>query len=347
MKKFFKTLAIALTLCAVAFLVYLVFKSKNVESVEIVGQVQTLYVAGDDIDFENAKLKVTYKNGNIKMVDINSKNVDVAMFSADTVKHGTMILTYKSYKFNIDYDVVDMGAWYLSKNEATTPSGSVIKNYSEDGSDGVSKTNTMFYLHSGGAVEYYKYDGTNWFMFDGRVDKSYKYSISGDTMTIDLDGDIYELKADYQKKGYMNLVSTKLTHSSTDPDLVSKKQVMEFKPSQKFKDKDYRPVSSVTLDDTECYADANATVESGKEVVTFKRGENLDSASKRSSNEINIFIKVTYRDDFMNTIYVNVCDEMIKNYTLNTNSVTTTATPSFFEISYENSRCVIYYRVAA
>ena len=66
MKKFILIFLSVLCIAGVGALGYLMFNAKSIASIEIEGQMQTIYVAGQDIDFENAKLKVTYKNGSVK-----------------------------------------------------------------------------------------------------------------------------------------------------------------------------------------------------------------------------------------------------------------------------------------
>ena len=56
MKKFILIFLAAICVAGVVALGYLVFNAKTIATVEIEGQMQTIYVAGQDIDFENAKL---------------------------------------------------------------------------------------------------------------------------------------------------------------------------------------------------------------------------------------------------------------------------------------------------
>ena len=67
MKKFILIFLSVICVAGVVALGWLIFNSKSIASIEIDGQIQTLYIAGQDIDFEGAKLKVTYKNGNVKI----------------------------------------------------------------------------------------------------------------------------------------------------------------------------------------------------------------------------------------------------------------------------------------
>ena len=350
MKRFLAILIVAIMLCGVGYLGYLIFLSKNIQTVEIVGNVQTIYIAGDDLDLQDAKLKITYKNGNIKMVDITDKNVDIANFSADTVKNdGKMILSYKSFKFEIDYDVIEKGSWYLSKMTSKTSLSQYTTEYTEDGKNDSIQTTKFVYLDSNGVLQYYVRDESKWLMYDGRVDKDYNYTIKDDTIFVNLDGEVYEMKSAYDTKGYMNIVSTKLTRDSVDPDIITKKEELEFKPSQLLIELKYRTALSVELDDYSYNSADITTVSIGgtdyDNVVRFKRGENLNSAAKRSTNKIKLFLKVTYIDTFMSEVYVNICDEMIRVNTFVTKEVTNF---DYFLVTYEGKPSIsIRYLVYA
>ena len=54
MKKVIVVFLVILCSCGVGYLGYLIFRSKNIDTVELVGNMQTLYVVGDEIDFEDA-----------------------------------------------------------------------------------------------------------------------------------------------------------------------------------------------------------------------------------------------------------------------------------------------------
>ena len=71
MKKIVWIVLAILCACGLGYIGYVIFQAKNIETVEISGNMQTLYVVGEDLNFGDAKLKVTYKNGNIRMVDMN------------------------------------------------------------------------------------------------------------------------------------------------------------------------------------------------------------------------------------------------------------------------------------
>jgi hypothetical protein len=53
---------------------YVIFGSKNISKVEVEGNAQTIYLLNetDTPDFQDAKLKITYKSGDVKYVDLKS-----------------------------------------------------------------------------------------------------------------------------------------------------------------------------------------------------------------------------------------------------------------------------------
>ena len=111
MKKFILIFLVVVCLGGIGYLGYVIFNAKSIKTVEIAGNMQTLYIVGEDIDFQDAQLKVTYKNGDIKMVDLNEKNVDVTLFSTSLQTHGKMKLIYKSEILEVEYDVIGQGLY--------------------------------------------------------------------------------------------------------------------------------------------------------------------------------------------------------------------------------------------
>ena len=120
MKKMIVIFLIILCSCGIAYVGYLIFRSKNIDKVELVGKIQTVYVVGDEIDYEDAKLKVTYKNGNIKMIDLDSKSVDIEYFSTSVETNAKMNILYKSETIEVEYNVLRKGAYYLNSSETKT-----------------------------------------------------------------------------------------------------------------------------------------------------------------------------------------------------------------------------------
>ena len=98
MKKFISILSACLLAGLVAFLGITLFRTSNVESIEIVGQVQTIYFVGstNDVNFNNADLKITYADGSVKLKKLDKKLVRVNNFSTSVQNNGIMKITYNS-----------------------------------------------------------------------------------------------------------------------------------------------------------------------------------------------------------------------------------------------------------
>ena len=69
MKKIISIIAVCLIVAGLVIAGVFIFKTSNVQSIEIVGDIQTLYFvdSATDVNFNDAELKITYKNGSVKM----------------------------------------------------------------------------------------------------------------------------------------------------------------------------------------------------------------------------------------------------------------------------------------
>ena len=266
MKKILLAILVVICLCGVGILGYMIFSSRNIVSAEISGNIKTLYVVGEDLSFGDAKLKVTYRNGNIKMVDLDSDTVEVAYFTTSVETHGTMEITYKSQVVKVNYNVIKKGYHYLTQRKMNTIT---------TGSYALSSTPEMIYIGGRGTIKYYsKVDG-KWYLHDGEYDKSYKYSVVGDTMTVKLGRDDYQLsiKADYNENGTMLLRSTFITRNATDPDIVISK---EEKTYRHYNTNELK-VNTVSVD----YSKVSTTNYSGKSVLTFNVNDTLETSKNK------------------------------------------------------------------
>lgn len=310
MKKFILIFLICICLGGVGYLGYVVFNSKSIESVEISGEMQTLYIVGDDLNFQDAQLKVTYKNGNIKMVDLSSKTVDVSLFSTSLQTHGTMKIAYKSFVLDVEYDVVYKGMYYVSKETTSTAS-------STSSSSGVSYTSNstpmMFYLDNNGVLDYYYKENGKTYMHDGSYDKSYKYIIDGDTIQVYLGNDeiAYEIQANYNSSGTMTLKSVTLNTMDYDPDIVASKEEKIYTFNSSFKTD--RRISSVEVD----LSQTSYITQGSYKFVTFKVGETIKSSEKVLLLKVNIA-----NDSYLSTVYVYITDSMVTRNSLDTSLVT-------------------------
>ena len=317
MKKFIVIFLIILCSCGIGYVGYLIFNSKNVDTVELVGNVQTLYIVGDEFDYEDAKLKVTYKNGNIKMINLNSKNVKIDYFTTSVETHGKMAIKYKAEILELEYNVIQKGAYFVNFHETKTLNSSLQLDAPDPESYDINSTKEMIYISNGGVLSYYKrLSNGKWSLADGKYDSRYSYAIQGDTLTATINNEKFEMKAKYLESGDIVLENTKL-QTIEGTNLVTKqdKRVYEFTPEVK---------STQSIDGAEiCYS----IVDSSVKAVEFERGESFNDASQE------FYIKVTYLqysiDSQFRTVYVDISNNMVK-------TSYSTASP----ISKENQRTV-------
>ncbi len=326
MKKILLAILVVICLGGVGILGYMIFSSRNIVSAEISGNIKTLYVVGDELSFGDAKLKVTYRNGNIKMVDLDSDTIDVAYFTTSVETHGTMEITYKSKVIKVDYNVIKKGYYYLTQRTMNTIT---------TGSYDLDNTPEMIYIGGRGTVKYYSKVSGKWYLHDGEYDKSYKYSVSGDTMKLKLGSSDKELSitADYNDNGTMLLKSTFITRNTNDPDIVTSKEVKTYRHYNT----NEQTVNSVSVD----YSKVSTTNYDGKSVLTFKVNDTFET-----SNNKNLLIKVRYIDqdiDFpIREAYVYVCDEIIDEEVRTGNVI---SAPTIAYCFYEGKKFNFYYIV--
>lgn len=326
MKKILLAILVVICLGGVGLLGYTIFSSRNIVSAEISGNIKTLYVVGDDLSFGDAKLKVTYKNGNIKMVDLDSDTVEVAYFSTSVEAHGTMEITYKSKVIKVEYDVIKKGYHYLTNKKLNTITTGAYE---------LSTTPEMIYIGGKGTIKYYSKESGKWYLHDGEYDKSYKYSIVGDTMTVKLGSNEKQLsfKADYSDNGTMLLRSTFITRNANDPDIVISKEEKTYRHYNTNESK----VNTVSVD----YSKVSTTNYDGKKVLTFNANDTFETSANK-----NLLIKVRYIDqdeDFpIREAYVYVCDEIIDGEVRTGNVI---SAPTIAYCFYESKEFNFYYIV--
>lgn len=335
MKKFLIGLLLVICFAGVGYLGYVIFQSKNIDTVEIVGDMKTLYLVGDDLDFGDAKLKVTYKNGNMKMVDMTKKNVKVTLFNTSLATHAKMKLTYKSAVLEQEYYVINCGYYYLSK-AVTTSSVTQTRTLTINNTDEIMRINEY------GQVLYYSKKNGNWYLNDGEYDSSYNYTITGDTMNVSLGGNkSYQIQASYLESGIARIVSTKLNRNSADEDVVTSKEVREYT----FYDTSKLKVSSIKVD----YKDVSTVNYKNNDgnnikVLTFKRGQTLESSGQKLYLLVNYIITADSAfDGVLGKVYLNIPDEILDGE-LRTGNVTNNVPDRAF-CNYEGKNFEIYYVV--
>ena len=344
MKKLIIILLSLLCLGGIAFLGYTIFQSQSVESIEIVGDVQTLYFANEttDVNFNDAKIKVNYKNGSMKVIDMQG-NVGVNNFSTSVEKVGKMLLTYKTASIELDYYVVKNGMYYLSQDKTSkvnVVTGSyVVHNnintyycgLNDLGAD-ITNTKEMIYFSTNGVCRYYTLgDDNNYYMNDGAKDKTYKYSILGNKLTVNCGANkTYEIVANFTADGAVSLDTTIYTTLESDPTFVVEKEVKSFVH--------YDMKTQRTLDKVELVSGGNLITSSNP--VEFKVGDTYATSGNK------IYLKATYlNDSFLDTVYVEFSDSMFTT----TAQLDTTSPigPTSAFCAYEGKNFILYYKVVA
>lgn len=345
MKKVILSVLIILFLGGIVYLGFIVFDSKSVKNVELVGNVQTLYMVGEDLDFEDAKLKVTYKNGDVKMVKLKNADVKVNLFSTSLEKHGTMQIVYKTHTLKIDYNVLKTGLYYIRNTTTVTRDqyGQTVTTGAGDIVD-VSTAREYFYLGADGVLDYYKNVGTQakpkWLMFDGSYEDDYSYYTTGDKLVIKAGVKEFEIKAEYNQNGSLAVKSEIKTYSG-DGLWLNKIQTYTFKQSDLLKaNRGFNDTPIIDLS----YANPvlNEDEDPGNKNDDYKVLFNVGETIKSSGKEIYIEIHIT-TDPFLPTVYVHLTDKMVTRKSLVTSQVQDV---TFAYMFYESSDpFFLYYEV--
>ena len=328
MKKVIVIFLVVLCSCGIGYLGYLIFRSKNIDTVELVGNMQTLYVIGDEIDFEDAKLKVTYKNGNIRMIDLDSSTVEVTYFTTSVETHAKMNIIYKSAVIPVEFNVIQKGAYYLKNYSLVSVASANTSNKTNEAYT-VSNTKEMIYIDAGGICKYYTKSVNGWTMVDGNYNSNLRYSISADTLSVNLGKTNYDIKVEYLDSGKMNLISNKLTKIS-NTELINSHETRVFEHSDEMKTT--QSVGSVQV--------ANNLLTNS--TANYKVGQSISEATTP------VYLKVTYMQynsgHQFRTIYVQVESSMIsRNFsTSKKNSSGTYATLSYAGIN----NIALFYKVS-
>ena len=315
MKKVIVIFLVVLCSCGIGYLGYLIFRSKNIDTVELVGNIQTLYVVGDELDFEDAKLKVTYKNGNIRMVDLDSSSVEVTYFTTSVETHAKMNIIYKSAVIPVEFNVIQKGSYYLKNYSLVSVASANTSNKTNEAYT-VSNTNEMIYIDAGGICKYYTKSANGWMMIDGNYNASLRYTITADTLSVNLSKTSYNIKVNYLDSGKMNLVSEKMTKIA-NTELVNSHETRVFEHTEEMKTT--QSVGSVKV----------ATNLLTNSTANYKVGQTI------SDCKTPVYLKVTYMQynngHQFRTIYVQVESSMIsRNFvTSKKNTTGTNATLSY------------------
>ena len=313
---------------------------------------QTLYLLNETLepDFEDAKLKITYKNGSVKYIKMKdafkgdaTADKKITNFDTSLVRSTIMKITYKNHIVDVNYSVIESGMYYLSGYEKFTyvngkPQVSSSKQYSLS-TDMSKSTKSFILLKDSGTVNYYSYsDAKNrWHLYDGDYIENYCYEIVGDKLNIYLGG---ESPAYYIQSSVKNgVISTYSVNVSKDPStgLDTGKETFTFTPYNNI-------VTNVTATNVELKA--NYKTLDGNEYLQFDRYETLEN------NSNNMYLKVTYSNYLIYTgsvnlfkeIYVVVGNGMLKNDSLYTQERLMEGY-GFALIAYESKNIQFNYKV--
>lgn len=304
MKKIIPIISVFLVVCLVGFLAVMLFRTSKIDSVEIVGDVQTVYFVDstNTVNFNDANLKVTYKDGSVKLKKLSYDIVSVKNFTTSVANNGMMKITYKSKTIDVGYSVIWTGMYFLSEKQEHTYNGSDISTISSGPFvAGVTETNQdkttsieMIYFNDDGTCDYYQRKSSTgiWYMDDGYYNKSFYYSIEGDTIKANLGKDkVYNLKTKVTQDGELTLVTTQNNY-------VGNQETNFLKSSVDRTFEHYEMKGNRTIDR------GDIQVHSDSQIVFSKNSTFADS-------KLNIYLKVNYKNDnFLQNVYVRFNEDM-------------------------------------
>lgn len=343
MKKFLVIVLVIVCLGGLGFLGYTVFRSKNIVSVEIEGQMQTLYLVNESTspDFEDAKLKVTYKNGNVKYVEMSKAKV--SDFSTSVVTNGEMKLTYKSQTVKVPYNVIRSGMYYVKGMIYTTSDSEDSVPISEP-----KDAEIMFYLNDDGSLLYYKKNlslGGRWELYDGRYDSTYNYTVGGDTLKLNFGEDeTYDVKATY-KDDVMTISSKTIQTGSTG---VTSTEITRIYANISSAYKTDAKIDNIKL--SVIGEENSGTTEDDS--IAFKQGTNIETSKKDIFLEVdfNQFL-ISYTNESANTenmldkVYVKLTDAMLAKNSLRTDGLKEVADAAQIHYGNYEKTVTLWYTV--
>lgn len=317
MKKIISIVSIVLVVGLIAFFGVLIFKSSNVEAIEIVGDIQTIYFvdSSNEVNFNEAELKITYKDGTVKVKPLSTDLVDISFFSTSVENNGTMKISYKSQDIEVGYSVINKGLYYLSDKNVKTydgsnitesNSGDLVAGVNANGED-ITTSDEMIYFGDDGVCDYYYKDAvngsSNWVLINGNNNSDYYYKIIGNTINVHLGEErVLNLSASYSKYGTLTLNCIEKQYADSLNDFAKTKTTMSFKY---YEMKGNRTFNKVTV-----YC---------PETIRFAKN------SKFSDSSLDIYLVVNYvNDSFMKTVYVKFNETMFNTANEFDTSIVTT-----------------------
>ena len=310
MKKVIAILLTILVVGAIGFFGYQIFKHGNVEAIEIVGDVQTIYFVNSttDANFNDADLKITYHDGSVEIKKLSKCGVSVNDFSTSVVNDGIMKVMYKSSVVKVPYSVMWTGLYYLEEQTTYNYNGtSVTKSTQGPYKAGVDNSNKdittakeMIYFYSDGTCDYYSRTSStaDWYLDDGQFDKKFFYEIVGNNIKVHLGDDkTYVLSASVSNDGVLSL------HSVED------KYVSGYENDSSFlKSRTQRVFQHYEMKGNRTFNENNITVYSPSGAIKFKQNSTYESNGQK------IYVIVTFNNDnFLKKVYVRFNTSMVSN----------------------------------
>ena len=323
MKKFLLIVMAAALTIGVVYLGILIFGSVNVKEIELVGNMQQIYFVGDDINYGDAKLKVTYQNGSSKIIDLND-NVKVSLFSTSGYGkyHGTMKLTYKTQTIEVDYSVLDRTSYIIASEIKKTSTSTIVLDNS---------TKRIIEFCKSGKLKYFEIINDKYFVHDGNYDENYNYLIKGDVIYAQLGKDrLYEIKTEINGNEILVKAVSKY-YSESNSEIVDYHIDTEFKTTNLIKTNNTSEKKTdlmVITDD--CKFDIDYS-NPGYEVVKIPKTKTIDDSG--------LYLEVVY--DNGEIYYIFIINSMLNgqlNESINDES---------FNISgyYESRKFTIFYKL--
>ena len=327
MKKIMPIISVFLVAALITFLGFFVFRTSSIESVEIVGDIQTVYFVDstNTVNFNESNLKVTYKDGSVKLKKLSYDLVSVKNFTTSVANDGTMKITYKSKTIDVNYSVIWTGLYFLTEKTSHTYSGGEKITSTKSGPyvAGVTETNQdkttsieMIYFDEKGYCDYYTRTSSTatWYMDDGEFDKSFYYTIEGSSIKAYLgENRTYELQAKVTNDGELTLVTTENNY-------VDNQNVSFLKSSVDRTFEHYEMKGNRTLGTNDIKVYCNSKIVDKDSPITVSKNSTF------AENNLDLYLKVTFNNDsFLKNVYVRFTESMIKS-TFSTAVVTPSST---------------------
>lgn len=225
MKRIIAIILILACCFGIGYLGYVIFNTKNIESVELKGNVQTIYLVDGATapNFQDANLKVTYKSGKFDYIPLKNADISVTDFSTSIEASRNMKINYKSHIIEIPYSVIRNGLYYVGSDNIISPGNEDVNEiYS------ITETTEMFYLLPDGQFKYYTKTNGNWLLYDGKYITSYKYDIVDNGIRVYLGGDVaYTLTAD-SSSGLMEVSASRSEYNDQGMEVLRETKGLKY-----------------------------------------------------------------------------------------------------------------------